>query len=138
MLRLGEIEINYSILCEDIRQELNNKFILLGVFSGDIKVSNIPAMIPLMFFVEMVISSIGSHTLYLRLSGPGAHSAEITAAIQNLQVGGTSTLVGPKMEILFDQEGTFILEVSEDQKTWHKLLSKKVELDPSLNPSTTV
>lgn len=44
----------YIVLCDDVRQEINGKFILLGVYTPDLAVPQLPALIPaLTFFVVM-------------------------------------------------------------------------------------
>jgi hypothetical protein len=42
------------ILCEDIRDETGNKKSLMGVFSGDILVTEFPAKIPVAMYFEAV------------------------------------------------------------------------------------
>src|SRR5437016_351670 len=47
------------IACEDVREEVGNKKSLMGVYGGDIIVSEIPAQIWLAFYIEKLPSEPG-------------------------------------------------------------------------------
>ena len=44
------------ILCEDIRTEVGNKLSLMGIFSGDVVVTEIPATIHLAVYMQYIAS----------------------------------------------------------------------------------
>ena len=138
MINVGNIGIRNCILCEDIRQEKSEKFILAGVFSGDIYVEKMPANIPLAFFLLGNVRKPGETKLWLKLSGPGKGSAVIEASITSTVENEEATMVLPRMEILMESEGVFKLEASSNNKTWTTLSEKKVNQKTglwSLNPT---
>ena len=46
-------KIANAIICEDVRVEGNGKHIILGVFSADILVRELPAFIPIMLWLQL-------------------------------------------------------------------------------------
>ncbi|MCK5685403.1 hypothetical protein KAJ27_14825 [bacterium] len=40
-----------TVICEDVRQEINNKLSLMGVFNGTINIDIIPCVLPVLHFV---------------------------------------------------------------------------------------
>jgi hypothetical protein len=127
MIQVGTLAIKNAPLCEEIRQEKNNKFILLGVFSGDILVEKFPAHLGLSFYIEGTVTKVGQSSLWLRLSGPGEEdSALIEAQISTTKPHEMATLALPRLDVHMRGEGTFSLSASEDQKVWTPLIEKQV------------
>src|SRR4051812_32332837 len=106
MISVGNLRIRNAVLCEDVRQEKSNKFILIGVFPGDILVEDVPASVPLDVYIDAIaLEPIGS--IFLKLSGPGEGSAIIGINYHaSLEEGSTETvaaLVTPRMEVAVQQ-----------------------------------
>lgn len=105
------------VLCEDIRQEKSNKFILIGVYAGNILVETLPCDIPLSLFIDGTIDRGGESTLFIRLSGPGEGSGTMGINYSG-DSGGAGVLVTPRMDVHMECAGVFRVEVSEDRITW--------------------
>ena len=127
MIRVGNLTFKNAILCEEVRQEKNNKFILLGVFSGDILVEEIPANLGLSFYLEAIIAKPGPTNLWLKMSGPSEEDeALIEARMEAASAGTAATIALPRMDVLMRGEGVFRLSASQDEKDWVTLIEKKV------------
>lgn len=134
MIETGTVTVLNKILCEDVRQEQNNKHILIGVYSGDMLVGELPANVQLSFYLELAFKSPGDQILHLRLSGPGKRTAELKMAAQVTEIGTPSAVTSPRFEVLMDQEGVFRLDLSDDGVQWVTLIEKRVIHQPGLVP----
>lgn len=129
-----KFEIVKSLLCEDVREEINNKHTLIGVYIGDVLISRIPGNMSIALFVELDVKKEGKQSIQLRLSGPGDHEAVLNADLNFIGVG-SSTLKTPRIELLVDKEGIFRIDLSEDGETWINLIEKSVTLNPAPSAS---
>lgn len=58
----------YTLICDDVRQENNGKFIVIGLYTGGITVPQIPFGFPfLTFFVCVEADTPGTFSIRLRL-----------------------------------------------------------------------
>jgi hypothetical protein len=138
-MRIRDLEIGSVIICDDIRKEVTNKEILIGVYTGDIVVSSFPASIPLAFWVELTPYRPGKHEFNLRLSIPGKKGKlVIQAALEVATLTGTSAAVAG-FQITFDEPGELTLEIGFGDE-WHLLRRKTVQQGPvvSNTPIPTV
>lgn len=120
-----------AILCEDVRQEKSNKYILIGVYAGDILTESLPADLPLCIYIDGRIRTGGQHTLFLRLSGPGEGSGVIGVTLSS-EEGGTVAVATPRIDVHMEHFGTFRVEVSDDRETWVTLIEKQVSQESNL------
>jgi len=56
MIAVVPISHKYTLVCEDVRQEINGKFIILGLYTPDIVVFQIPTMLPSLTFFQCLES----------------------------------------------------------------------------------
>jgi len=131
MAKPQHFNIINRIVCEEIRQEKSNKFILLGVFSGDILVEKFPADVPLSLFLEGKVDSQDEGVLHIRFSGPGDGSALMSVHYKPHE-SGLVALPTPRFTVTMEKPGTFKVELSEDQKTWETVVEKEVILGHDL------
>ena len=120
------IIIGNAVLCEDIRQERSNKFILIGVFSSDMLIEKLPCSVPLAFFLEAVVRKRGQTSLAIKLSGPGEGEFVLRAVLTTTRDNENVSMPLPRAEVLLECEGTFRLAVSEDEANWTTVIEKKV------------
>jgi len=62
----------HSIVCDDIREEINNKVSLMGVYGKEIIFNQLPAILPKLYFlimIEDVSKKFSEVTLTLKLPG---------------------------------------------------------------------
>ena len=52
-----------TIVCDDARQEMGGKISLMGVYSGDLIVNKVPALLPTLSFVISLLESKKTLTL---------------------------------------------------------------------------
>lgn len=133
MTKVGDINILNAILCDDIRQEFgNNKLILIGVYSGDVVLSQIPAEILMAFYVELQ-APVGRHEIEIRLSGPQKGEGIFNATFES-EGSGIGTLASPRIGINMAEEGTFRIDFRKGEGRWVNIISKKIILSPNALP----
>src|SRR5271166_1271127 len=79
MTKTASINISQAIACDDIRQEINGKHILIGVYSGNLGVPSFPNVIALGFWVpSQAYSNWGLRcaTARARYGRKGSHSRQ--------------------------------------------------------------
>jgi hypothetical protein len=130
-----DLTITNFLICEDIRQENNNKFILIGVFSSSLKLSAIPAVLPISLYIEGRTNFIGDRSLFVKFSGPDEGEATVELGLRITEENeGFLVVAVPKLNISFNKEGSFQVDLSGDGKSWKRVATRKVSLDPTLTP----
>jgi hypothetical protein len=125
------LKVRNVVLCEDVRQEKSNKYILIGVFAGDINVSELPARLPLSLYFDGYVTAAGQGNIAIRVSGPGDGSAVINAKYASSDAGPVA-LSTPRMDVNMECEGIFKVEFSEDNTNWKTMVEKKVRVESDL------
>lgn len=58
----------YSIMCDEVRQENNGKFLVIGMYVDAITVPQLPATLPsLTFFNWLLVDRLGAYTLRVKI-----------------------------------------------------------------------
>lgn len=112
------------IMCEDVREEARNKKSLLGVFSGDILVASMPALIPLAFYVEYSGGEVGDTIKFDVFVGKLKGSGSVTIEASNRQ----GSVVFSRAAASFDGPGTVKMFVTVNNGRKKTLLSKTVSV----------
>ena len=62
------IKEKYTIICDEVRQENNGKFIILGVYMGTITIPQIPFVLPSLTFFQLLESDrVGMFNVRMKL-----------------------------------------------------------------------
>lgn len=109
-------DLQSAILCDDVRQERNGKFMLIGLFDA-IMVQSLPARYPRLFMVTRWCSGEGEFHQRSRLLKPDGTSVLVEG--QNIPVKlptseATATNVEIFLNVEFQTEGTHWVEVLLD------------------------
>ncbi|MBN1268189.1 MAG: hypothetical protein JXB04_01260 [Kiritimatiellae bacterium] len=109
-------DLQSSILCDDVRQERNGKFILIGLFDA-IAAHNLPVRYPRLFMVTRWCSGQGEFTQRTRILQPD--QATVLLEGKNIPVRlpsseATATNVEVFVNVAFDKEGTHWIEILLD------------------------
>jgi hypothetical protein len=63
-------KVHSVVLCDDIRIEQNNKFILIGVYTGSVVVPGLPAELLVSWWIQILPEKTGTFELELQLISP--------------------------------------------------------------------
>ena len=87
---VSRIEPYAVLFCDDIRRESNGKEILIGVYSGDIVINQVPNIIALSLFIQVKVpDNKGKHKNKIKLIDPSGNKAGET--VLNQEVTESST-----------------------------------------------
>ena len=108
-------DLQSSIICDDVRQERNGKFILIGLFDG-LAVQNLPTRFPKLCIVNRWCCGEGSFVQKTRVISPdGRTIAEgRDVGIKLASQEQTATSVEVFINTAFETEGTYWVEVLLD------------------------
>ncbi len=109
-------DLQSAVLCDDVRQERNGKFILIGLFDA-IMVQSLPARYPRLFMVTRWCSGEGEFHQRTRILKPDetnvlVEGQSIPVKLHNTEA--TATNVEIFLNVEFQQEGTHWVEVLLD------------------------
>ena len=108
-------DLQCSLLCEDIRQEMNGNFFLVGVLNF-IRVPQVPVVALKLSLFNRWTAGVGQFTESVRLVGPDQmtvlRKGEVKFTLQDVALHATNvTLFG---QVEFKVAGTYFVEVLVD------------------------
>jgi hypothetical protein len=108
-------DLQCSIICEDIRQEMNGNFILVGVLNY-INVPQLPVTALKLCFFNRWTAGFGQFNETVRLIGPDQttllRKSELKFALQDVNLHATNvTVLG---QVKFETAGAYYVEVLVD------------------------
>jgi hypothetical protein len=109
-------DLQCSLLCEEIRQEVTGNFILIGVINF-IRVPQLPVVALKLSVFNRWTAGIGQFTESVRLIAPDQttllRKAEVKFALQDAALHATNVTVFPQVE--FKAAGAYYVEVLVDE-----------------------
>ena len=110
-------DLQSSILCDDVRQERNGKFILIGLFDA-IAAPTLPVRYPRLFMVTRWCSGQGEFTQRTRVLNPDQSTVllegkEIPVKLSSAEA--TATNVEVFVNVAFEKAGTHWIEILLDK-----------------------
>ena len=106
-------DLQSSILCDDVRQERNGKFILIGLFDA-IVAQNMPVRYPRLFMVNRWCSGEGEFTQKTRLLQPDQSAVLVEGKdipVRLASPQATATNVEVFVNVAFEEVGTHWIEI---------------------------
>ncbi len=119
------------VACDDIRQEINNKAILIGVYSGTLVVPGFPADILIAWWIQLHADREGKYELEVRVLKDG--NSTLLRAIIGMEVHtpGWSTLALPRAPLQLQAPGHLELEMRvKDAEKWDVISELDVKEGP--------
>lgn len=119
------------ILCEDVRKELGNKRSLMGVFSGDVFVSQFPATLSFAAYFEYFPDTVGQQQVNFSIYFADKKIADMNGELSVVDLGKLAVLDLPRMNLTVTEPGEFRIEVAAPPSPPEVLLAKKVMKQPT-------
>jgi hypothetical protein len=108
-------DLQCSILCEEVRQEINGNFFLIGVIDV-IRIPQVPVTAMKLSIFNRWTAGLGQFTESVRLIGPDQSTvlrkSEIKFAMKDPSINATTVTLFANVE--FASAGVYFLEVSVD------------------------
>jgi hypothetical protein len=134
MANLLRVKPIFALFCDDIRNETNGKQILIGVYTGDILISQFPAVISISVWVafERINEESGELPIEFRVIntqgtslGYGSAKLYLTSDLHD----GVITLQGLPLQLTQPDRLTFQLKQADDP--WESIRSTLVRSPPT-------
>ena len=109
-------DLQSSILCDDVRQERNGKFMLIGLFDA-IVAQSLPVRYPRLFMVTRWCSGQGEFHQQTRILKPNQSSQLVEGKVIPVRLPSpeaTATNVEVFLNVSFDEIGTHWVEILLD------------------------
>ncbi len=115
--------IHYSVLvCDDVRQEVGNKFSVMGIYGDSLNLVQFPCDIEKLGF-QVTLSGEGKFPQEIRLVveriGGEGEKAELQANLQGPSFDGWASINLPPVffgKMLFEEEGSFKITLWSDNE----------------------
>jgi hypothetical protein len=126
-------KVGAVVVCDDIRQEQNNKVILIGVYNGILVVPAFPAELILTWWIQLASEKPGEFKLDVRLvkeDGAVALRGMIGFSIAAID---WSAMVLPKSVVQFQSPGKFKLQMTvQGEEDWQTLQELELKQAPTV------
>ena len=109
-------DLQSSLLCDDVRQERNGKFILIGLFDA-LNLPSLPFRVPRLFTVTRWCSGSGEFMQRTRVIRPDQSTALLEGKPLRIKLNGpesTVTNIEGYLNIAFHEAGTHWVEILLD------------------------
>jgi hypothetical protein len=109
-------DLQSSLLCDDVRQERNGKFILIGLFDG-LGVPSFPAVFPRICVVNRWCCGQGVFKQHSRILGADAQTPLVQGKEVRVQLPddeATATSIEFFLNVKFEEAGTYWVEILLD------------------------
>jgi len=120
------VQITAAILCEEVRSELNGKSTLLGVYSGDLLVPELPANLRLGVYAEATASLAYKGPLHVRFLLNGEQIVLGNGTL-NTEAGYIALPVSG-MIVGCNKPGIVSVEFSPDATLWKEVISRQLKI----------
>ena len=126
--------LQFSVLCDDVRREDNGKFILIGLFEA-ITAKAFPATHPVLFVVNRWCKGQGSFQQKIKIVNSKDKSIVFQTSDQSFElqdIDGHHTLISKVNNLVFTGPGKYWVEVLIDGNLIlnYPLILKEVKDDP--------
>ena len=111
-------DLQSSLICDDVRQERNGKFILIGLFDA-IALPRYPASFQRLCIVNRWCCGFGTFQQHSRLLGPDQLTAVAESKPAHLKLPdteATATCIEFFLNVRFDAPGTYWVEILIDSQ----------------------
>jgi hypothetical protein len=130
-------DLQSSLLCDDVRQERNGKFILIGLFDA-LGVPGFPLVFQRLCIVNRWCCGEGEFKQRSRILQPDGNTVLVEGkdvVVQLPDNEAIATSIEFFINVKFDKEGTYWVEIllDNDIKLRYPLKAKKVQIPDSSN-----
>jgi len=127
---MKKMDIGAVIICDNVRQEINGKQILIGVYASDIIVNSKNSILPLSIWVEYTPDKAGDDSVHFRILYNARPVAGVQVNMHVKEAGKINGIATPAMPIQIHEPGQLAIEVSADGKQWMEVKTKAVRIAP--------
>jgi len=130
------VKLDYAVLCDEIRKESNGKLFLIGVYTGDILVSDFPAQLALSALLHGFAYEKGEYLFEIRYRLAFADSEKTVVQAKGkiqAQRSAPSEVSIPALRVPIEivEPARLDLAYRLSGGRWKTILSKTIRLNPA-------
>ena len=115
---MADAEVTFAVPCDTVRQEINGKFIIVGMYTEMLLPFTLPQETEMSFFVWVRSSKAGDYKIEIDLY---VEPAEIAVATLNVNFSASGPVANsgvglPPVRIRINEPGAIVLKVRKEQK----------------------
>lgn len=118
--------VRNAILCNDIRQEINQKYILIGVFTNAIIVSSLPIDLDLALYLEIEPLTVGEANILINLEIDGEPAFDFHLKGNAKELSGTTVPKIPRFVVGLEKECEIAFKIQFGDGVKSEIIRKKV------------
>lgn len=126
---MPDFAVGAVIIADDVRKEVSNKEIIIGVYGGGIMVPYFPVTIPIALWMEITPSVSGHQEIDVRVTVPeGGGELRMRLVIDVMTAGEPTTFYTPSIHTTFGTEGIIEIAVknASSDDDWMVVKTKRV------------
>jgi hypothetical protein len=120
------ISIKNFVLCDDVRKEISQKDILIGVYGSGIILPFFPVNMLMAFWAELLPSDIGVHECAFKFEFPGNEEPLLVPVALEVQRVETSTIAASGLPLSFQRDGELVIYFRDREDDWIEVSRKLV------------
>jgi hypothetical protein len=124
----SKVKLGNVILCEYLVVGAGNKHTLINVFSGDVIVESLPAVLRLAMYIEYQTATDEAFNIIIDVKLDGKTLTKLRAEIETGHRHQTGILAIPGIEVGFDRNVTFGVRMTVDGEQPKTILKKQIYL----------
>jgi hypothetical protein len=124
--KVADPEIAATVICDDVRQEVNGKQIIIGVYGNRIVVSSMPFGIPISIWMEFDAKKLGKNSFQVKISYSTGFETVIRVDLDIYEIGSIG-IATPPILVSGAADGQLTVEVSNDGKKWKVIKRKAIQ-----------
>lgn len=130
---MTDFNVNAVIVCDDVRREVSQKDILIGVYGSAIVVYSLPTQINLAFWIELEVRKNGLFEIFLKLEFQNsAQSIEFKLGMNIEDSSQSQAVFTPQMSCRIEREGQLrLLAKSSEMGKYRLIKSRKLLYNPA-------
>jgi len=117
--------IRFGLICDDIRKEDNGKFIAIGIYAGDIRISVLPFSLALVGLISFDIPAPIETNIEIIILLNEKQMAHATGEV-SFKEAGIAMLSVPKMLVRFEEYGDLHYRIKIGDGDWTDIFNGPV------------
>lgn len=131
---MNKLNVENTVLCEQVRVELGGKHTLLGAFAPELNIPEVPANVLIAAWVSGKPSGVGQFEAEFRVLGPNEDKligAKVHGEFSGL--GNTSMVIGP-FPLAISGPGDYLFQWNFGDQ-WDRITTLRLHLVPIATPT---
>jgi hypothetical protein len=119
------------VLCDEVRQEKTEKYLLLGVYSSGITLQQVPAQISLSLYVELIFPSAGDYSVAIKTK-LAENNSLVTVEVNIVDPTVPMAIPTPRIPLVITDAGELVVSVGSSTDDLVETARFRVNVNPQV------